>query len=88
MTPENNSEFSDRQLKQIRQVFNEGITELVLPQFDNVFTRLDRLKKVQSEHTENFENHSVHFDRIENYQRAIMERLDQHDERIKNLEDR
>lgn len=37
--------FSEQQLKQIRQVFNEGINELVIPRFDEVDKRFEEVDK-------------------------------------------
>lgn len=89
---------SDKQ--DIRVIFNEGLTEVVIPVLDKILDKLDEHSALLEEHSTILEEHSailgqhserltdidLTVNRIETRQRAEVERVDGHEVRINKLE--
>lgn len=79
--------------KQMRRVFNEGFTQLVLPNLDKIYKKLDEHSKILGEHSKTLNEHSKildyhsqDLDRIERKLDAEIDWRDDASKRIKNLE--
>jgi len=85
--------LTDGDKQDIRQIFNEGITELVLPRFDKVESDIEILKEDVATLKEDVATlkedvHSLQdtTNRIEMLQRSELDRVDDHEVRIGKLE--
>ncbi len=65
--------------KEIREIFNEGITQLVLP-------LLDKIIEKQEDHSERFDDVDYRLNRMELKLDSNVKRFDNHDVRISRLE--
>jgi len=79
--------------KEIRQIFNGGIEQLVLPHFDEILDRLDEHTKILDEHTKILDEHTKILDghgqdlwRIEHKLDAEVDWRDSASKRLKRVE--
>lgn len=82
---------SDKQ--DIREIFNEGVTQVMMPVLDKILTKQDEhskdiatIKKDVSVLKEDLSDVQLTVNRIETRQKAEVERVDDHQVRIVKLE--
>lgn len=55
--------MKEQDKKEIRQIFNEGIEQLILPHFDEIIDKLDEHTKILDEHTKILGEHTKILDK-------------------------
>jgi len=78
--------MNEQDKKEMRQIFNEGFEQLVLPNFDRIDKKLDQHTKILNEHTKILDYHTQDLDHIERKLDAEISWRDNASKRLKNLE--
>jgi len=78
--------MKEQDKKEIREIFNEGIEQLVLPRLDEILDKQDEHSKILEEHTKILEGHGQDLDRIERKIDAEISWRDDASKRLKQVE--
>ena len=79
--------------KEIKEIFNEGLTEVVIPVLDKIINKLDEHTAILEQHSKDISilkgdvtDVQLTVNRIETWQKTEVERVDDHEVRIEKLE--
>jgi len=85
--------MKEKDKKEIRLIFDEGIEQLILPHFDKMYKRFnqidkrfDKIENILGEHSEILEEHSDDLARIERKLNVEIDWRDEASKRIKKIE--
>lgn len=72
--------------KEIKQIFNNGIEQLILPHFDNIYRRFDDIDKKFTENQKQHQDLSDSIDTIDRKLNAEIQWRDDASKRLKKVE--
>lgn len=78
--------MKEKDKKEIRLIFDEGIEQLILPHFDKIYNKLEEHSKILNEHSKILEEHSDSLTRIEKKLNVEIDWRNEAAKRIKKVE--